>query len=226
MWLQTPSETRSEREVSNPPRTFNFMIDESPSPMAIEAEHAPIAEDVDAIVSARAEEESSLSVPKQRNGGMHADILPGEVGPCTRCGWVWTPSRATLRRYASGLPRSCANCRSPYWKSAPVLASARRPGDPAFALRRDTIANRKKRRRLDKLKELAAEFNVEMINEPGDVDRLRKPSVRLEPVPSVPEPVPVAPAALDMTPRLPWQSSAPRPRSVIPPPPGMDSEER
>lgn len=203
------------------------MIDDTSIPMAAEAEHASIAEDIiapplpidaDAEVERRAEEESSLSVPKHRTGGTHPSVLSGEVGPCTRCGWIWTPSSATVRRHSSGLPRRCANCRSDSWQDAPLTDRARRPGDPEWALRRDTIANRKKRRKLDKLKALAGEFNVELINEPSEVPRLRKPVLRLE-LAGEPPPPP-APAAIDMTPRLAWQSS--RPRTVIPPPPGME----
>lgn len=184
-------------------------------------EAAPIPEpDPSAEVARAAEAEDALTVPKIRIGGMHHDLYPGEVGPCTRCGWVWTPSSATVRRHASGRPRRCANCRSDSWQDPPLTDRARRPGDPEWALRRDTIANRKKRRKLDRLKALAGEFNVELINEPAEAARLRKPVPRLE-LAGGPPPPP-APAAIDMTPRLAWQSS--KPRTVIPPPPGMDVE--
>lgn len=168
---------------------------------------------IDAEVSRRAEEESEQSLPlppKRRIGGRHPDLLPGEVGPCTRCGWVWTPSSATYRRVPSGLPRRCANCRTDYWMLAPVSDRARRPSDPEWATRRDTITNRKKRRRVERFKQLADELGVEVLNEPPPP----KPVVKPEPPPLV------IPAAVDMSPPLPWQR-----KRAIPPPPGLVAEE-
>src|SRR5438552_17924067 len=56
--------------------------------------------------------ESLLARPdKLRAGGFHPDILPGEVGPCTRCGWVWYPTYKTLLQH--DYPHRCSYCRSP-----------------------------------------------------------------------------------------------------------------
>lgn len=203
-------------------RTYNFMIDETLPTTVAEAERASDPVDPEAEVERRAAEESVMSAPKRRTGGLHPDVLPGEVGPCTRCAWVWTPSSATLRNRPFGSPLRCANCRSDYWQVDPVSKRARRPGDPEFALRRDTIANRKKRRKVAKLKELASELNVELVNDNPIADGPRLLAHR--PYHVTPEPAAELPAALDMTPRLPWQSS--KPRTVIPPPPGMDAEDK
>lgn len=31
---------------------------------------------------------------------------------CTRCGWLWTPTRSRAR---NGVPRVCPHCKTPYW---------------------------------------------------------------------------------------------------------------
>lgn len=200
------------------------MIDESTSPMALEAEQAPDSIiDIDTEVERAAEEESHLAAPKTRTGGRHPDIRDGEVGPCTRCGWVWTPSARTLR--TRPVPLRCSNCRSDYWMVEPVMGYARRPDDPEWTRRRDTIANRKRRRKIAKMESLAEEIGVKVVGTDALPIQHRKhaPKRRRKQMPD-------APQAVDLTPRMPWQGvqsspAPPRPRPIIPPPPGMEGGE-
>lgn len=196
------------------------MTDELTSPMELEPDYAPAPDpdlppplDPEREVARRAEEESMLSAVKRRVGGKHSNPLPGEVGPCTRCGWVWTPDYRTTRSRPE--PKRCANCRSDYWQLQPVRPNARRPNDPEWATRRDTIKNRKHRRKVARIQSLAEELGVELTNVPVEPRKRRRRRAKPE-LPPLPEPV-----SIDMTPRLPWQ----RTRPAIPPPPGMDAED-
>lgn len=181
-----------------------------------EPEPDPVAEAERAAAA-----ESELIAPKIRMGGMHSDLYPGEVGPCTRCGWVWTPSAATLRRRAYGIPKRCANCRTDAWQDPPLSDNSRQPGDKEFLLRRDTIANRKHRRQVARLKELASTLNVKLI---GGVPDQRLPASRpgrIQPSTPAQPPAPDVPPTIDLSPQMPWQQPKPR-TAAIPPPPGME----
>lgn len=162
-------------------------------------------------VERRSSEESELAAPKSRKGGFHSHVLIGEVGPCTRCGWVWTPSAPSVR--TGEPPLACSNCRSTYWQIVPTQPHARKPGDGEHKLRRDSVENRRKRRQLKALRRMAAKLNVEIIGEPPSQKRVAEPVV--------------IPPAVDITERHAWQSSTSTERraSVIPPPPGMDDSE-
>jgi hypothetical protein len=88
----------------------------------------------------------------------------GNVGKytCMRCGWRWTP-----RLNAPDPPRACARCRSAYWQSAPLSSRANFPQDPKWQAERESVA---RRRHLQRLRELAAEFNLKptpVIDGPG-----------------------------------------------------------
>jgi len=72
---------------------------------------------------------------------------------CTRCGWRWTP-----RTNSPDPPRACARCRSAYWQSTPVSCRANSPSDPKWRSESQSVAQRRQRRHLTRLKELAAEF--------------------------------------------------------------------
>jgi hypothetical protein len=90
--------------------------------------------------------------PKERGGSV------GVVGKylCSRCGWRWTP-----RPNSPDPPRACARCRSAYWQSAPVSSRANSPDDPKWLAERESVAGRKQKRHLARLRELAAEFGLE-----------------------------------------------------------------
>lgn len=153
--------------------------------------------DPDLEVERRAAEESELSAPKLRKGGLHDSPLPGEVGPCTRCGWVWTPSAPTVQ--SGQLPRRCSNCRSDYWQVPPRMAHARHPSDAAHRFRRDAIVNRRLRRKRARIDQLADELHLQVS------ERASETVIH-----------PFAPPAIKPR-RL--------PPSVIPPPPGMEDQE-
>jgi hypothetical protein len=72
---------------------------------------------------------------------------------CSRCGWRWTP-----RTNSPDPPRACARCRSAYWQSTPVSCRANSPSDPKWRAESQSVVQRRQRRHLTRLKELAAEF--------------------------------------------------------------------
>ena len=72
---------------------------------------------------------------------------------CCRCGWSWTP-----RQNAPDPPHACARCRSAYWQSTPVSSRANSPSDPKWRAESQSVAQRRQKRHLTRLKELAAEF--------------------------------------------------------------------
>ena len=72
---------------------------------------------------------------------------------CSRCGWRWTP-----RTNSPDPPRACARCRSAYWQSTPVSCRANSPSDPNWCVESQSVARRRQKRHLTRLKELAAEF--------------------------------------------------------------------
>ena len=72
---------------------------------------------------------------------------------CARCGWRWTP-----RTNSPDPPRACARCRSAYWQSTPVSCRANSPSDPKWCVESQSVARRRQKRHLTRLKELAAEF--------------------------------------------------------------------
>jgi len=72
---------------------------------------------------------------------------------CTRCGWQWT-----ARQNSPDPPRACARCRSAYWQSTPVSCRANSPSDLKWRAESQSVAQRRQRRHLTRLKELAAEF--------------------------------------------------------------------
>ena len=72
---------------------------------------------------------------------------------CTRCGWRWTP-----RTNSPDPPRACARCRSAYWQSMPVSSRANSPSDPKWRTESQSVAHRRQKRHLTRLKGLAAEF--------------------------------------------------------------------
>ena len=72
---------------------------------------------------------------------------------CSRCGWRWTP-----RTNSPDPPRACARCRSAYWQSTPVSCRANSPSDPKWRAESQSVAQRRQKRHLERLKELAAEF--------------------------------------------------------------------
>ncbi len=73
---------------------------------------------------------------------------------CCRCGWSWTP-----RQNAPDPPHACARCRSAYWQSTPVSSRANSPSDPKWRAESQSVARRRQKRHLTRLKELAAEFD-------------------------------------------------------------------
>ena len=89
--------------------------------------------------------------------------MAGEISMCsagnvgkyagTRCGWRWTP-----RTNSPDLPRACARCRSAYWQSTPVSSRANFPSDAKWRVESQSVAQRRQKRHLTRLKELAAEF--------------------------------------------------------------------
>ena len=72
---------------------------------------------------------------------------------CTRCAWRWTP-----RRNSPDPPHACARCRSAYWQSTPVSSRGNSPSDPKWRAESQSVARRRQKRHLTRLKELAAEF--------------------------------------------------------------------
>jgi len=72
---------------------------------------------------------------------------------CSRCGWRWTP-----RTNSPDPPRACARCRSAYWQSTPVSCRANSPSDLKWRAESQSVAQRRQKRHLTRLKELAAEF--------------------------------------------------------------------
>ena len=72
---------------------------------------------------------------------------------CSRCGWQWTP-----RQNSRDPPGACARCRSAYWQSTPVSCRANSPSDPRWRAESQSVAKRRQKRHLTRLKELAAEF--------------------------------------------------------------------
>jgi hypothetical protein len=72
---------------------------------------------------------------------------------CARCGWRWTP-----RTNSPDPPRACARCRSAYWQSMPVSSRANFPSDAKWRVESHSVAQRRQKRHLTRLKELAAEF--------------------------------------------------------------------
>jgi len=72
---------------------------------------------------------------------------------CSRCGWKWTP-----RANSPDPPRACARCRSAYWQSTPVSCRANLPSDPKWRAESQSVAQRRQKRHLTRLKELAGEF--------------------------------------------------------------------
>jgi hypothetical protein len=76
---------------------------------------------------------------------------------CSRCGWKWTP-----RTNSPDPPRACARCRSAYWQSTPVSSRANSPSDPKWRAESQSVAQRRQKRHLTRLKELAAEFGFSL----------------------------------------------------------------
>jgi hypothetical protein len=72
---------------------------------------------------------------------------------CSRCGWRWTP-----RTNSPDPPRACARCRSAYRQSTPVSCRANSPSNPKWRAESQSVARRRQKRHLARLKELAAEF--------------------------------------------------------------------
>ncbi len=83
----------------------------------------------------------------------------GNVGKytCTRCGWKWTP-----RAGCPDPPRACARCRTAYWQTAPTSSRANSPDDPKWQEERELVARRRRERHFAKLRELAAEFGLQL----------------------------------------------------------------
>ena len=81
---------------------------------------------------------------------------------CTRCGWAWTP-----RLNSPDPPRACARCRSAYWQSAPTSSRANTPNDPKWQMERESVARRRQRRHYERLRALAAEFNLAVPDSPA-----------------------------------------------------------
>jgi hypothetical protein len=76
---------------------------------------------------------------------------------CSRCGWRWTP-----RTNSPDPQRACARCRSAYWQSTPVSCRANSPSDPKWRTESQSVARRRQRRHLTRVKELAAEFGFDL----------------------------------------------------------------
>jgi hypothetical protein len=135
---------------------------------------------------------------------------------CTRCGWQWTP-----RPNSPDPPHACARCRSAYWQSAPVSSRANSPNDPKWQAERESVARRRQRRHLERLRQLAAEFNLK----PTPV--LDGPGIALSLLPAATEPnqpsvLPVDPRIRFNEPVLSQRTSTPS----IPPESGMSLSER
>jgi hypothetical protein len=135
---------------------------------------------------------------------------------CTRCGWRWTP-----RPNSPDPPRACARCRSAYWQSAPVTSRANSPGDPKWQAERESVTRRRQRRHLERLRQLAAEFNLK----PTPV--LDGPGTALSLVPAAKEPN--QPSVFPVDPRVHFnEPPSPQwpPIPSIPPEPEMSLSER
>jgi hypothetical protein len=105
---------------------------------------------------------------------------------CARCGWRWTP-----RTNSPDPPRACARCRSAYWQSTPVSCRANSPSDPKWRAESQSVARRRQKRHLTRLKELAAEFGFalspirdDLAFAPPVFPLPQEPFQPLEPVPS------------------------------------------
>ena len=114
---------------------------------------------------------------------------------CNRCGWAWTPRLNSLDP-----PRACARCRTAYWNTASVSSRANRPDDPKWELKSESIARRKRKRHLARLRELTAEFGLKL--PPGLDDPAVAPLI-------VPVPRPDQPAAIAVDPRVRFNDPAP-----------------
>src|SRR6267154_3260982 len=97
---------------------------------------------------------------------------------CTRCGWKWTP-----RGNCPDPPHACARCRTAYWQTPPMSSRANSPEDLKWREERDLVSRRRRERHLAKLRELAAEFELEP---PPIEDRRAIPSAHVLPQPAAP----------------------------------------
>ncbi len=154
-----------------------------------------------------------LRPAKTRPGGYHPDLREGEVGPCTRCGWVWYPTAKSLR--VSMHPHRCSNCRTPDWRIPPIFperdeayhyakhhsaayesCKTCHPARPGAAKWRQQAAARhatKLRRKAKRLAQLASELGKQIVD-----PRTVQPSPPMPP---------------------------PRMGHVIPPPPSFEDEQ-
>jgi len=105
---------------------------------------------------------------------------------CSRCGWRWTPGTNS-----PDPPRACARCCSAYWQSTPVSCRANSPSDPKWRTESQSVARRRQKRHLTRLKELAAEFGFalspirdDLAFAPPVFPLPQEPFQPLEPVPS------------------------------------------
>jgi hypothetical protein len=81
---------------------------------------------------------------------------------CSRCG-------RTPRNNSPDPPRACARCRSAYWQSTSASCRANSPSEPKWRAESQSVAKRKQRRHLTRLKELAAAFGFALPPARGDL---------------------------------------------------------
>lgn len=135
---------------------------------------------------------------------------------CTRCGWQWTP-----RPNSPDPPRACSRCRSAYWQTPPVTSRANSPDDPKWQVERESVTRRRQRRHLERLRQLAAEFNLK----PTPV--LDGPGTALSLVPAAKDPDQPSVFPVDPMVRFNELGSPQRPSvPLVPPEPGMSLSER
>jgi hypothetical protein len=99
---------------------------------------------------------------------------------CRRCGWSWTS-----RSRSPVLPRACARCRSAYWQTAPTSARGNTPDKPKWQAQRDFVEERKRVRRLARLRTGAAELGFRLVPVDNPITRTavleRQPPVAMPP---------------------------------------------
>jgi len=109
---------------------------------------------VNELVESREQLEPAEGLPhaaQQCGAGQYGKYL------CLRCGWRWSPQRGS-----PDPPNACARCRSAYWNSPPESARANRPDNPKWQTERDALENRRRARRLARLRELAQELGADV----------------------------------------------------------------
>lgn len=100
------------------------------------------------------EDEAINKVVEAVEGALQEPISSPQ-SECLRCGHKWTPKVVN--------PRVCPMCRSAYWDRPPQTARARRPNPAALVrLRKARSKDKRRYRKLKRLKSLAKELGVDL----------------------------------------------------------------